>query len=559
MADSLEIYKTTGNIYQAVEDFAQEHFLPLAECDFKILKTITYVKSSSTGEFRHYSKEVTKEYMDKDRILNEHIEFTQQYQLVISQLEECKLKLNYTLELDAHLTHPKIILFPDSIIPYKLYKPQELLILLYNECNKIKAYNKLLTRIFDEKMVTNLKVLIKYIYAGKFTKKVKLSLFEGIDPLITRKGKLIYWFKEREAQGKHQVLEVDTGELLIEYKKPIFGKGGFNASGKIITTDYVTNENDLEAEIDSESIVIKEDTNSKQYLAKKQGYIHFNEKYLSVNNKINLHDISRNALSIASEEENNIEVTVSQYDTNRDSVGEGVSIKSEAIHIDGFVGAKSVLEAVKLSIDGATHQNSKQFAKSAQINRHKGMLRCQHAKIALLEGGEVHATTVEIESSLGGSIYAQDVIIGHVKNNLKVYASNSIKIKLMSGEDNLLAIGTNNIPILQSKIAFIEQDIGDLKYHLEEATRHKPEEVKNIQKKIEALKDERYVIEHSYEDATVHIEQPLRGLNNIVFTVDDSNSISYKTEEKSYSKFYLELEENKITLQPVNKSITLEK
>ena len=72
-----------------------------------------------------------------------------------------------------------------------------------------------------------------------------------------------------------------------------------------------------------------------------------------------------------------------------------------------------------LQVDGATHKDSKQFAKSANINRHKGTLRCSAANISLLEGGVVHATTVNIDSSLGGTVYAQDVTISNVKHNLK--------------------------------------------------------------------------------------------------------------------------------------------
>ncbi|MBN2815326.1 MAG: DUF342 domain-containing protein [Campylobacterales bacterium] len=557
MSSILSQTQTTANIQKSLELFAEENSLSLTECDFTILKTKTYVKSNASSEFQQFDAKTLKEYMEKEKILNEHVEFLQRHEINIFQCQDDNpIQLHYKIVFDAYNSEPAIILFPDSIIPYTQYKPQELLNLLYIELNKIKALAGILIRMFDEEMIQRLKLLTKYIYTQKFTKRVRFNIFQGIEPTIAKQSKVIYWFQQKK--NENQVIEVEENELLIEYVKPVFGSNGLNAFGDIVSTDYFKNTHDIDAEIDSESIYIEDGVDSKRYIAKKQGYVHFNEKYLCVNNKINFDNISRNAKSVASQEENNIEVTVSQHDTNRDSIGEGVKLKSERIHVDGFVGAKSRLEALQLTIDGATHQDALQFAKYATINRHKGKLRCQHAKIKLLEGGEVHATKAEIESSLGGTIFAQDVILGHVKNNLKVYASNSITVKLISGEDNILHIGCQKIPILKSKVEYIQKDIEDLAYHLEEALRHTPEKVDSIKQKIAAFKDEIRSIKESYKNAFITIEQPLRGLNTIIFTIDEEQQIVYKTQEQSYSKFYLEIESNKITLQPVKKSIQIE-
>ncbi len=557
MAEVLEKTESTRYIKRALQNFAKENSLAVDECDFRLLKISTFMKSSLNHEFELYSKERIKAHLDREKILNEHIEFMQQYQFVIHKAKASKLKLNYTLDFGEHASHPQLILSPDSLIPASQYKPQEMLKLLYTECNKIKAYHGILLNIFDETMLKHLKILVQYIYTKKFKKRVKIALFEGIAPIITRKSQLIYWFKEKELIQDSQVREVNADELLIEYKKPIFGKSGLDCYGKIISASYTNNVDDLEAQIDEESIKIEEDANAKKYISKKKGYVHFNENHLSVQNKITLNKISRNAQSVASKEENNIEVTVSQHDTNRDSVGEGVSLKSESIHINGFVGAKSVLKANRLTIDGATHQNSLQYAKFANINRHKGKLRCHNAKIKLLEGGEVHATKVEVDSSLGGIIYAEDVIIGHVKSNLKVYASKSIKIRLMSGEDNKLEIGYKKIPILKSKIEHLEREIEDLKYTLEEATRHNPNSVASITKEIALKKESIRLIIDSYKDATITIEQALRGLNTITFVINETDQITYKTEAKEYPPFHLLFSDESITLLPVKKSIQI--
>ncbi|NOR57765.1 MAG: hypothetical protein GQ474_04505, partial [Sulfurimonas sp.] len=397
----------------------------------------------------------------------------------------------------------------------------------------------------------------KHLYQSKFIKRVRIPLFEGIEPEITRAGKLILWFKHKESQEKHQITEVEKDEVLVEFKKPIYGKSGFDSHGKQLDKDYVHNADDLQTPIDENSVYIEESNEKKFYKSKAKGFVHFSKTKLSVDNKVKMANISRVQDSLAKEEDNNIEVHISQNDTTKDSIGEGVELTSETIHVNGHIGANSILEAINMQIDGATHQDSIQFARVAKINRHKGTLRCHEAKIALLEGGTVHATNVEIEACLGGVVYAQNVRIGHVKSNLKVFASESISIRLVSGEDNIFKINYKDIPILNSKMDLIKEDIEDLRFSLEEAHRHNKSEVENIQDQIRKFKSEIDSVKDSASKATISIEKPLKGLNNIIFTLENDEEIIYKTDAQSYEPFYLEVSEEKITLQPVKKSIFL--
>ncbi len=547
----------TKNIKDAMKTFASDHFTPLNECDFTIKNIATYIKTSSDNEFRLFNEDIEQHYKNRDEIINQHVEFQQIYTIVAVKSVEMEMKLNYSLELGDFGCMPKIVLHPDSHILYKTHKPIEIFKLLVQEINKIKAKNGILINLFDKKMLKNLKAFTKYLYEGKFKKRVRIPLFEGIEPEITRAGKLILWFKHKDLYEKHQIIEVDKDEILVEFKKPKYGKSGFNSYGKHIGISYENNADDLQTPIDNKSIYIEDGTDKKLYRSKVKGFVHFNERLLSVDNKVKMTKISRVEDSLATEEDNNIEVHISQNDTTKDSIGEGVELVSETIHVNGHIGANSILEAINLQIDGATHQDSIQFARVAKINRHKGTLRCHDAKIALLEGGTVHATNLEVEASLGGIIYAQNVKIGHVKSNLKVYASESISIKLISGEDNLLKISYKDIPILSSKIDLINEDILDLRIALEEAHRHNKSKVKNIQEKIIAFKQELKDIKESSIRAKISIEKPLKGLNTINFTLDNDDEIIFKTEAKSYEPFYLEVTDEKITLQPVKKSIFL--
>ena len=547
----------TKHIKKAILEYASDQLISTTECDFRLHKVETLLRSSKSNEFEHYSEKELSLYKDRNKLIDEHIEFTQIYTISLYKKKFQEFDLIYKIHFDKYRAHPYLILSPESKIPYTNYKANELLKILYYELNKIKSYHAILIQLFDDRMKHTLKKFIQYIYDGKFIKNIKIPLFDGIEPLIARENKLIFYFEEKKDQTP--ISEVDKDEILIEYKKPIYGKNGLNAYGKIIDTNYAQNIDDTHIEIDPNSVRIKENKTSKYYISRRKGYIHYTNNRLSVDNKLQLHEISRNREIIDSKDEkNNIDIVISQQDTSKDSIGEGVELISESIHVEGFVGANSRLEAVHLDIKGATHQNAKQFAKFANINRHKGVLRCHEAKIGLLEGGTVYATKVTIDSVVGGEVYAEDVTIRDVRNNLKVYASNSIHIHLVSGEDNFFQISYKDIPTVNAKIKFIKKELSDLKYKLKQAQRFNQKNILEIKEKISTLKTEYTTIVDSYKKATIIIESPLRGLNNIIFTIDQQHSIHYKTEPKAYLPFHLKVQENEITLLPPEISIIID-
>ncbi|MFA5460641.1 MAG: flagellar assembly protein A [Sulfurimonas sp.] len=543
----------TKNISATINKYALENECSPLEFTFNINSIETYIKTVSQKDFLLYNEDILKYYNNPQKMVNEHVEIKQIFLITVKQLQKNIIKLDYSIEFSPNQESVHIILYPESLIPYKKYQPKEIYLLLLKEFNNIKALNNVLVNIFDDDMKEKLKQFVKYIYAGKFIKKVKLPLLIGIEPEITRESKLIFHYLNKESS--HQVIEVDEQEILVEFIKPHFGKNGLNVFGEIIDNFYLKNSDDLKSQIDTQSIEIVEDSDRKIYKSKIKGYVHLDEDNFYIDNKIKIQSLSRVDDKIAKEEKNNIEVIISQQDTSLDSLGEGVELTSETIHINGHVGAKSTLRAVNLTIDGATHQDSYQEAKFARINRHKGKLRCHNAKINLLEGGEVHATNVDIENSLSGTIYAENVTIGHVKNNLKIYASNSITINLVSGEDNLFKINYKDIPTLKSKYNYLSQEIDDLKYKLEGAKKHTPSEVPALKEKMDELKNAQDKITNSTMNAKVTILNPFRGLNTISFILNNDQELIFKTEATSYKPFYIVESKEYLILHPTNKKI----
>jgi hypothetical protein len=366
---------------------------------------------------------------------------------------------------------------------------------------------------------------------------------------MAQKSKLMLHFKEKEKVNR--AIWVAQGEILIEYQKPLYGRKGFNAFGKIIDDVHTDTIDKIVIDFDQNSILLKENERSKFYISKREGYIHYDGLHISVDKHLRLSEVSKYQKIVdCYSDTNNIDMIIEQDDITKDSIGEGVKLISETIEVEGFVGLNSHLEAHNLKINGATHQNSKQFARFAQINRHKGTLRCHQAKISLLEGGTIHASQVEVDAAIGGQIYAEDVIIGHTKNKLKVYASNSITVRLVSGEDNLFKINYKEIPIVQKKIEYIQEEIQELNYKIKQAHRFKPHNIQLIKDEITTLKNEIQEIQNAYKRATISVEQPFQGLNHIIFTIDEKNEIHYKTDNEAYLPFHLEIQDNTITLLP---------
>ncbi len=547
----------TKNISAAIEKFAAEHDRLALEFSFNINSVETYIKTVADDTFVLYNEDIQNYYKDHDKLVNEHVRIKQIYTITLKETPKKIVRLNYNINFSDNNISPAIILHPESNIPYKKYQPKEIYLLLLKELNNIKAQNGILINIFDAQMKEKLKAFVKYLYKGKFVNKVKIPLFNGVAPQIRRNSKLVMRFLQKETS--HQVIEVDEGEVLVDFIKPIFGKNGLNAFGEIVDNVYSKNSEDLKCHVDEKSIEIVENEDKKIYKSRLKGYVHFDNNNFYVDNKITMEHLSRVQDSVAKDEANNIEVIISQNDTSLDSLGEGVELTSETIHINGHVGAKSTLRAINLTIDGATHKDSMQEAKFATINRHKGKLRCHSAKIALLEGGEVHATNVEIENSLGGTVYAENVTITNVKSNLKVYASNSISIKRVSGEDNLFKISYKDIPTLNSKYDFLVQEIEELKYKLDGALRHTPSDVPILKEQINERKIKQEKIINCVKHAKISVKEPFRGLNTITFTFADGEELTYKTEEMAYEPFYLVESGDYITLHPTQKKILIEK
>ena len=547
----------TKNIKSSIKDFAEGKGYTYEEFDYTLLGLQTYFKTSEHQAFVKFHDAYKKEYSSKEVLLKSKARFLQLYKIKIHSKKDKKVNLVYRIEEGEFITHPMMVISPDSNLPLDEVDEKTMLKLLYAELNTIKAKEKLLVNVFSECMVKDLRAFVKKIYANGFTSEETILLCEGIDPEISEPSKVINHYIDK---GKKQkVTEVEDSELIITYVKPIYGKSGLNAKGQIIDHGKTNNLAKIEYKIDLESITVQESKTEVRYYSRKKGFVSILKNVLSISNKIVLDRLKRVEGKVTKKEENEVSVVISQNDVTKDSVGEGVELVSESVHITGHMGAKSHIEAKDVVIEGATHNEAFVTAKHAKINRHKGTLRCHTAEINSLEGGTVYATNVKINAALGGQVCAENVTIKSLKHNLKVFASKSITIERISGEDNHFVIDYRKLPILQSKLQYLTQEHEEIVDKYQDALKHHPTKVAAFKKELVDKEKEIDDIKLCHYNAVVTIMAPVNGLNTIEFVIaEKQTSLIYRTKEaKTFEPFSIRQADDKLILDPVGVELSI--
>jgi len=545
----------TKSISNSLKEYAAEVNLPLNKLDFTLLGLQTYFKTCNLDSFVKFHDDYKKEYASSVKIINDHARFIQIYKIKLHEKKDETLVLKYRLELGEFATNPMLVISTDSVLPISTLSEQEMLKALYTQCNKIKAQNKMLVNLFSSCLIKDLKAFVSKIYQHGFSSEESILLFEGIDPLVSQPSMVINHYQKKG----QKVSEVEDSELIITYVKPIYGQSGLNAMGQRVGHGNSNNLAKIEYQIDTATISVQENPTQIQYYSKKRGFVSTVNNILTISNKIVVEDIKRVEKKLTKKEENEVAIVISQTDVTRDGIGEGVELVSESVHITGHMGAKSSIEAKDVLIDGATHHSSFVTSRNAKINRHKGTLRCHKAEINSLEGGTVYATHVKINAALGGQVCAEHVTIKTLKHNLKVFASKSITIERILGEDNHFIIDYRKLPVIQSKLQFLQEELEEAKWKYEDAHKHSKDKLPELKELVEAKEKAIEAIKLSHLDAVITIMAPVDGLNTIEFAIaDKQTSLIYRTKEaKKFDPFYLRQSDDKLILEPVDVQLEL--
>jgi hypothetical protein len=199
---------STKNIQRTLKEFASEHRYKLSSLDFTLLGVQTYFKNYQNKSYIKFHDNYKDEYKNAQKLIDDHVEFIQLYKIKIHAKKESELKLVYTLESGEFSTHPIMVISPDSKLPIHENSEHEFLKLIFNEINKIKAYNKMMVNTFSSCLVSDLKAFVVKLYKQGFTQNTSILLFEGIDPEISQASKVTCHYKEKS--HKEKVVEVES-------------------------------------------------------------------------------------------------------------------------------------------------------------------------------------------------------------------------------------------------------------------------------------------------------------------------------------------------------------
>ena len=416
---------------------SKEYDIPLSSLDFDILNVKTYVKLKDE-DFIEVDKDVEIQLKDKGFLLNKDLEIKQTYQIKIRKYRFNKdFEILGKIEINKLFTKANFILSPASeIISFNEIK-------FYEEMNKKKLRNSLLINLFDDNLKADIKNLSK-IYK-ELKEDFKIRLCEGIEPIETIQGKVIFHYKKHKKSVKKELIyPVKKEEIIIEVIKPKEGRIGRDCRGKVIPVKELEKFEIPNINFDEKAITKKEDNDKIVFVAKEDGYVIKEDGKFTIKKELHINQVNIKTGNISNAEVG-VKVDVKEKNALKESIADDMRVEAEELIVRGNVGNKAKIKSKKLIIEGQTHKNSLIKTISVKINKHKGFIEGKNIEINSLENGKVIGKNVKIKTAMGGEIIAHNVEIENLLSHTKIYALNKIIINNLKGEENLLAISPKKV------------------------------------------------------------------------------------------------------------------
>lgn len=554
---NLPFVTRTENVNKTLTEFANKNNIPLSSLDFELLSYSTYIKIG-TADFIEADEETIHLIHKEEFLLNPENEIKQSYEIKIKRYELLDdFELIGDMVVNKNFTEAKFIIGNQSLLLYN-EKLEERII---DELNKKKLRNGLLINLFDEKMRKDVeKFIAKIRVLGELEDDYEVLLCKGIEPVKHIEGKIILHFKKNKETIKKKLLyPVRKGEILIEIIKPKEGRNGRDCRGKAIIENQPKEFEIPQIEFDKKSIEKKEDNLGIYYIALKDGYIYKDSGVYYIEDEMKVKQINLKTGDVVGAENSDVKLEVREKDVLKEAIADNMVVETTELIVRGNVGNSAKVKAKKLEIHGQTHKKSKIFARNAEINIHKGILKAKEARINRLEGGRVIADKVVVSQAIGGEIIAKEVRINTLGSHLKVYALNLIEITNLVGQENLLSISPEkvlgdevNISVLEKKLKEIEQNISikfrEYKKRRETILRNRSgiEELKKLylENKKKGLKTSQNIIKkikefeiykNKFLELKSEIEELKRDKEIILHDIDSVQNSAYLAKIISYS------------------------
>ena len=439
----------TTNVVKELKNIAASNQLKPTDLSFKLLKVTTFF-SDEKSENNEMGEEEMKLFYDDAFLLKPSMKFIQYYRIEIyktDSIENPILIPNITLSANKNLTKVVATLFKSSDIVFST-KLEEAIIEDIN-CKKIKA--GILIGIRDQNMYKEIKKIIANLRINGFIDQTYMFVVaEGVDENPSINDNLIFHYKEKvnaknntgkvDYAKRGYVLSVEKDECIIEYIKPQEGTPGRNCRGTFIPIKEPKKSNETLINT-TPNIIKKESEISIKYVAERAGFVNFEKGIYDVQEHMEINEISfRSTGSIDASVMSNIKINIKEKDILKDAIGDGMSVETSELIVQGNVGSGVKIKAKLVDIGGQTHQSAYIESDKITIAVHRGEANGQDITIDRLEGGKVFGDTVSVKQMIGGEIVAKIVKIESLLSNAKITASEIIEITDLKGNNNKLII-----------------------------------------------------------------------------------------------------------------------
>ncbi|WP_457597475.1 flagellar assembly protein A [Hydrogenimonas sp.] len=477
---------TTSDVPAAVQETALKYRIGSGMLDIRLLDTKTYIKMDAKEEdWIEVEGDDWEKFNKPEILLNPNFEVKQSYEIEIFKHKEEGWSSDLLLHVAANQERNRIVctIKAGSILRDVEDLTSKIVALIH--AKMVRA--GILVGLWDldiasrlDEVVAKAKVQGQYILPEdyRFDVAVCYASIPSVDDALI----LHYKEKQKRAQEGDRVdyakrgfiQAVEKGEVIIEYVKPRMGKPGRNCLGEYIPVKEPEERHRPDFTV-SENIEVEESDERILYRARRGGYVVFEEGRYDIRDEMELEEVSfKKTGSIDAGVETEVKLHINEKDVLKDAIGTGVEVEATEVKVEGNVGASAIVRAEEVYIGGQTHQSSEIHAERAEVNVHRGHLKCSgEAKITRLEGGLVEAREATVSQMIGGEVRAMKVSVELLGANAKIYAVSGIEIGRMVGENNRLVIDAskidayhNDILTLEENLETLEKEIGKLEERL---------------------------------------------------------------------------------------------
>lgn len=263
----------------------------------------------------------------------------------------------------------------------------------------------------------------------------------------------------------HAHFAVNKEELIARYHKPRMGQSGRNIYGEFVRVQDAPPPLPLPQfnpqEVRLEEVRLEESGEAgescSEFYALIDAFVRVGEDSIVFFTQREFESVEALAVPpLLGGIERDIALKISTPDPTKDAISSGVILEATSITIHGNVGANVFLRAKELIVQGQTHQSAELHALQASITTHKGYLSANNAQIKNLETGTIESQILNIEKSLGGNIFAQNLTIKTLSGNNKITLSSQLHVESIEGNDNVLTLSANACCETKAKMQALE-------------------------------------------------------------------------------------------------------